>query len=455
MRSFCLPACLLASTLLLLTGLVVAAEPERDHATYVPKTKYPVLEEMKERDKKLEEAAKKKTEEILEKIKAEEKEKKKQARELRFDVSGIERPESPAAFDRVWHFPPTPQYRTGTCWSFSVTSFMESEIHRLHGKQIKLSEMWTAYWEYVEKARGWIARRGKSEFSQGSESNAIQHIWTQYGIVPRDAYEGTLAEDGRFDHARMAKAMKSFLEWCRQQNYWNEEVILTSIRAILDDRMGRPPETVSWEGGSYTPREFLSEVCRLDVSDYVSLMSTLKEPFWSRAEYKVPDNWWHDKSYVNVPLETWYDVILSAVNRGYSLAIGGDVSEPGLYGKRDLAVIPSFDIPSELIDQDSRELRISNKTTGDDHGIHLVGHTRTADGHDWFLIKDSNRSSRLGQFKGYYMYRDDYVRLKMLTITVHRDLVEPILRKVEEQEKERAVSDKTRQTGEDPPPGNS
>jgi len=63
--------------------------------------------------------------------------------------------------------------------------------------------------------------------------------------------------------------------------------------------------------------------------------------------------------------------------------------------------------------------------------IHLVGITRICD-HDWFLIKDSNRSSRLGAFKGYYFYRDDYVRLKMLTITVHRDRVEDILERTED-----------------------
>ena len=63
------------------------------------------------------------------------------------------------------------------------------------------------------------------------------------------------------------------------------------------------------------------------------------------------------------------------------------------------------------------------------NGVHLVGHTRL-DGHDWFLVKDSNRSSRQGKHEGYYMYRDDYVQLKMLTFMVHRDVVEDILQRV-------------------------
>jgi len=119
-------------------------------------------------------------------------------------------------------------------------------------------------------------------------------------------------------------------------------------------------------------------------------------------------------------------VILRSLDKGITVVIGGDVSEPGLYGEQDIAVVPSFDIPGNFIDQSSRELRFAEGVTTDDHGIHLVGHTRL-DGHDWFLIKDSNRSSRHGAYKGYYMYRDDYVKLKMLTITVHRGVVEDIL----------------------------
>jgi bleomycin hydrolase len=223
--------------------------------------------------------------------------------------------------------------------------------------------------------------------------------------------------------------MSSLLEWCADNQIWDEDLVIGMIRSILDQTMGRPPETVRWDGTDYTPQDFLTRVCQLDPGAYVELMSTLSEPMWQRGEYRVPDNWWHGADYVNVPLDVWYGAILHAVKSGYTVAIGGDVSEPGLYGPADIAVVPSFDIPGAYIDQSSREMRFYNHTTTDDHGIHLVGHT-VVDGHDWFLIKDSNRSSRLGQLKGYYMYRDDYVRLKMLTFMVHRDAVLDILAKV-------------------------
>jgi bleomycin hydrolase len=195
--------------------------------------------------------------------------------------------------------------------------------------------------------------------------------------------------------------------------------------------MGRPPETITWNGRELTPQAFLTEICDIDPDNYVGLISTLSIPFWSRGSYDVPDNWWHDTSYINVPLEVWYEVIRSTAAAGESLVIGGDVSEPGLWGLEDIAVVPTFDIPGDYIDQDSREFRFVNKSSTDDHLIHILG-TTGLDGHDWFLVKDSNRSSRAGKHEGYYFFRDDYVKLKMLMITVHRDRVADILEKLED-----------------------
>jgi bleomycin hydrolase len=422
----------MVAVVLLLTVSVSADEPQQDHVQYVEKTKYPVIDEIEDSNDELQAAAEAKTEEILAKVREEAEARKDAKKSLRFDVSGIDTPDGPETFTVLaWHFPPTPQYLTGTCWSFSATSFMESEIHRLTGREIRLSEMWTAYWEYVNKARGFVATRGESLFEEGSQSAALLRVYHEHGVLPRADYDGVLAEDGRFDHSLMRQRMAEFLDWCRDVGYWDEEFIIDTVRRIMDATMGRPPEVVEWDGAGMTPQAFLAEVCEIDPGDYVSLMSTLSVPFWTRGSYAVPDNWWHDQSYVNVPLDVWYEVIRSIAAAGDSLVIGGDVSEPGLYGLEDIAVVPTFDIPGPYIDQDSRELRFYSHTTTDDHGIHLVGITRIGD-HDWFLIKDSNRSSRLGAFKGYYFYRDDYVRLKMLTITVHRDRVDDILEHVKE-----------------------
>lgn len=158
----------------------------------------------------------------------------------------------------------------------------------------------------------------------------------------------------------------------------------------------------------------------------MNFMSLKSFPFYTQVEYKVPDNWWHSDVYYNVPLDVFYKAILGGLKNGYTVALGGDVSEPGKSSEDDLAIIPSYDIPLELINQDSREFRFYNRTTFDDHAIHAVGYTEF-DGQDWFLIKDSGRSAHMGELVGYYLFRDDYVKLKMLSFIIHKDAVSEIL----------------------------
>lgn len=367
-------------------------------------------------------------------IKKEWKDKKEKERDerkvIRFDFSNVPKPSSPGEFDAPFHFPPVAQFYTGTCWSFSTTSFLESEIQRLTGRRIKLSETYSAYWEYVEKARGYVRKRGNQEFAQGSESDAVIIVWKKYGIVPAEAFTGLTDGRTRHNHKEMAGEMRRYLEFAGEQGYWDEKAAIAHIRQILDRHIGRPPEEFEYEGDVYTPVEFLEEVVQIDIDAYVQLMSTLSHPFYVQASFDVPDNWRPTETYYNVPLDEYYDVIMRAVSRGYTVCIGGDVSEPGYFGFEDAAIVPSFDIAQDYIDQDSREFRFYNKTTADDHGIHLLAY-RAVDGRDWFLIKDSSRSARHGEHEGYYFYRDDYIKLKMLTFMVHRDMIEHLAPKFE------------------------
>ena len=85
---------------------------------------------------------------------------------------------------------PVSQGNTGTCWCFSTISFYESEIQRITGKRINLSELYLVYFEYIEKAREYINTRGKSHLGEGSETNAVQRMMKIYGIVPLEAYAG-------------------------------------------------------------------------------------------------------------------------------------------------------------------------------------------------------------------------------------------------------------------------
>jgi len=426
-RLACTAALAALATLFPLFLPAAAPPPPPDKAYYVPHYEDPVLKQMEEADRKTLEAREAKTRAIDDAQEALAKQEESQRKDLTFDMSKIARPSSPADFAvQGWHFPPVAQYLTGTCWSFSTTSYFESEVERLTGQRIKLSEMWTVYHEYLEKAKRYIETRGHSVFEEGSESEAIPRIWKSYGIVPESAYPGVLSPDGRYDHSQMLKEMQNYLAYCKEHDYWDEAQILDTLKLIMNRYMGAPPSEVKWEGKTYTPQQFLSDVLKLHLDDYVSFMSTESVPFWTQGEYKVEDNWWHDKSYYNVPLEVWYDALVKAVKAGSTVVIGGDVSEPGYSSAEKIAVIPSFDIPQRDINQDARELRFEDGATSDDHGIHLVGYKRMA-GHDWFLIKDSARASRRVPPDGYFYYRDDYVKLKMLTYMVNKSFVKDVL----------------------------
>ncbi|MBM4372840.1 MAG: peptidase C1, partial [Deltaproteobacteria bacterium] len=326
----------------------------------------------------------------------------------------------------LFHFPPQAQYMTGTCWAFAGISFLESEVQRLTGQEVKLSELYPVYWEYVEKAREYVRTRGASAFSEGSQLGAVLRMFELHGAVPLAAYRGVAAEDGRHDHQRLFRELSGFLQHVKATGLWDEELVTGTVRSILDRHLGPPPERFEHGGATFTPAEFLEQVLRLRPGDYVEFMSTTSKAFWTQAEFEVPDNWWHDASYWNVPLEDFYKVLLSALRAGFTAGIGGDVSEPGKVPEQDVAFVPTFDIPPDRIDQDAREYRIWNGSTGDDHGIHAVGLGRMK-GHDWFLIKDSGRSARKGKHEGYYFFRGDFIRLKMLTILVHRDAARDLL----------------------------
>lgn len=344
------------------------------------------------------------------------------------DFSTINLPKTTTEFAQIWHQPPISQGWTGTCWGFSGTSFFESEIKRINGAEIKLSELYTVYWEYAEKARRFIRERGNSAFPEGSQLNSTVHIFKQYGCIPAEFYTGMKAGQTFHSHEKMHGEMLAFLNSLKTANFWNEDVALATIKNIMNHYIGAPPETVTIGGKKYTPQEYLRTVAKLNPDDYIEFMSLLEKPYNSKAEYEVTDNWRKYAEYYNVSLDDFMNIIKTSVKKGFSIAIGGDVSEPGYDGYAEVAVVPAFDIPSEFIDENARQFRFSNGSTTDDHAIHIVG-WKEKDGKMWFLIKDSGSGSRNGQNKGYYFYHEDYIKLKMMTIMIHRSAVQDVLKK--------------------------
>lgn len=347
---------------------------------------------------------------------------------FKMDYSNKLIPKSTDEFTTVWCNDPLSQGRTGTCWCFATSSFYEAEIYRISKEEVKLSELYTVYYEYVDKAREYIRTRGTSFFGEGSETNAVARMMKKHGIVPAKAYNGMKDGQEFHDHKTMYHEMKQYLESLKRDNAWNEEEGLATIRSILDYYIGVPPAKFNYNGKEYTPQSFLADVAQLNPDDYVDFMSLLEKPFYTKAEYKVPDNWWRSDSYHNVPVTDFMSIIKSGLKKGYSFSIGGDVSESGYSPSHDAAMVPAYDIPSEYIDDNARQFRFSNGSTTDDHAIHLVGYKDSKNG-TWFLIKDSGSGSRNGKNKGYYFYHEDYVKLKIMTYTVHKDAAQDILKK--------------------------
>jgi len=415
----------------IITGIVLSLSNNlnaQNRAEYKVRYHDPVLKQMDDQREKAVAVTDSINEAITDQQKARDKAAEDARKSLRSDITGVRKPASIDVFKTVPHFPPVAQYQSGMCWCFSGTSFLESEVTRQTGRKIKLSELHTVYYEYIEKCTRYIREHGDSFIGQGSEVNAVFRIMKKYGAVPAEVYTGLINTD-KHEHTLLFEEIENYLKYCKKNDYWDETVAITSIRAILNKYLGEPPQNFTFEGKKYTPQEYFEKVLKLNLDDYCDVMSTTSIPFYTRGEFKVDDNWWHDSSYINLPLDEWYNALKKAITNGYGLAIGGDVSEAGYLGFEDVAFIPDFDIPNQYINQDSREFRIYNETTTDDHGLHLVGYAKV-DNRDWYLIKDSGRSSRWGKHEGYYMYRDDYLKLKMLGFTVHKDALKDFLSRV-------------------------
>ena len=325
---------------------------------------------------------------------------KEEYKSFKMNFDGKQIPKSLDEFTIIDADNPISQGNSGTCWCFSTTSFYESEIKRITKKDINLSELYPVYFEYIEKARGYINSRGKTHLGEGSETNAVQRMMELYGIVPFESYQGKPSDQPFYNHEKMFWEIETYLKNCKKTNFWDEQAILSNIKSILNHYMGIPPKKFRYNGITYTPKGFMRYITRLNPKNYVDFMSLMQKPYWEQSEYKVPDNWWRSDDYYNVPLDDFMSIIKESVKNGYSMSIGGDVSESGYSSTHDVAMVPSYDIPSENIDENARQFRFSNGTTTDDHAIHLMGYKIDEAGDWWFLIKDSGSGSRNGNFPG-------------------------------------------------------
>jgi bleomycin hydrolase len=363
--------------------------------------------------------------------------------------------ESNYKFTKVYHYDATPvqdQGWTGTCWSFSCLSFLESELIRMGiADPAVLSEMYIVRRAYEAKAEKNIRMDGKTNFSEGGAFHDIPFVVKKYGIVPLDVYDGLVGKTKSYNHGVLFQELQSSVTEQQQSGQGISEQWKTDFSKILDEHLGKVPSEFKVDGVSYTPQSYAAAI-GLNMDNYVSLTSFTNHELYKECELEIPDNWAWGESY-NVSLDELYTACETAIKNGFTVAWGADVSEDGFSFSNGLAIVPdqseievkgsdnknfsdagaeklsdAFINPTKemVIDASVRQNGYDNKTTTDDHGMHIVGLYTDQNGTKYFLVKNSWGTDNYP--KGYLYVSEAYFKYKTINIYVHKDGVYPELK---------------------------
>lgn len=322
------------------------------------------------------------------------------------------------------------QGNTGTCWSFSSTSFLESEIIRITGKKIDLSEMYNVRHTYPKKAWNYVMRQGKAQFGEGGLNHDVINSARLAGIAPQSAYPGLVGTNSKHDHSKMAEELEVLLK-----KYANPAVKLdpkwkSEVNTILDQYMGKDISEFTFEGKKYTPKSFL-EMTQLKLDDYVTITSFTNEPFYKTFVLDIPDNFSNGLFY-NLPLVEFVSNIDNALEKGYTLALDADVSEKTFSSKYGIAVVPENESDEQLIlteikmekkiTPEFRQQEFENYNTMDDHLMHIVGKVKDQKGTMYYKVKNSwGNDAKYIAHEGYIYMSVAYLKLKAISVLVHKD----------------------------------
>lgn len=320
------------------------------------------------------------------------------------------------------------QDHTGTCWSFSTTSFLEAEIIRLTGKHIDLSEMYNVRQTYPKKAWVYIMRQGKAQFGEGGLAHDVINSARDNGLVPQSVYSGKLNPADEYSDVELKTVLENLVKtYVANPNKelsprWKE-----AVNGALDAYMGKAPTEFMYEGKQYTPKTFM-ESTKLNPKDYVTLSSYTHEAYYKPFLLDIPDNFSNGLFY-NVPLDEFVQNIDNAIDKGFTLAIDADVSEATFAGKKGIAVIPDSEAdskailteikPEKTITAAYRQQEFENYNTTDDHLMHIVGKVKDQKGNLYYKVKNS-WGQDAGK-NGFVYMSVSYLRLKAISVLVHKD----------------------------------
>ncbi len=320
------------------------------------------------------------------------------------------------------------QGKTGTCWSFSTTSFIESEIARLGKGTHNLSELYQVRNTYSDKARNYILRQGKAQFSEGALSHDVINSIQKHGIIPNEVYTGfTNNQSTTHDHSELIKLLKNMVDNAVKhkilsENWWK------SYEAMLDIYIGERPTNFTYNNKTYTPKEFAKEL-GVDANNYVTLTSFTHHPMYSNFILEIPDNF-SNGSYYNISLDELQNVVDHALEKGFTIAWDGDVSEVGFSQKNGLAILTNKKdrksafreyAQEDVVTPETRQREFENYNTTDDHLMHIVGKGVDQKEKSYYKIKNSWGTK--GVQKGYLYMSEAYFRMKTVGILLHKDAI--------------------------------
>lgn len=310
------------------------------------------------------------------------------------------------------------QYMSSTCWSFSSTSLLESELMKMGKGEIDLSEMFIARYSMVRKIQRHLKLKGNNFFTPGGQFHDAIWVIKNYGIVPEEAYPGKRQGELNHTHAEMDTIFTVFVKDCISKHITTlNEKQTAFVDSVLDYYLGPVPVEFFYNGKTYTAHTFMIQYLTFNPDDFVEITSYTHHPFYKPFILEDKYNWTNDE-YYNVTMDDFSRITDNALDNGYTVSWDGDAADDYFNFNEGLAYLP---VPVSNF-QVQRQLAFKNKTTELDHMMHIVGKVKDKKGDQWYYIKNS-WGDYSNSLDGFLFMREDYFKIRTLAIIVNKKCI--------------------------------